>query len=70
MLVGGEFAGDLARGACRAGFSDEWIVGFGDSAQAVEWLRANARAGDVVLLKASRRYHLEDVLEGLRATHV
>jgi len=69
MLVGGEFAGDLARGACRAGFSDERIVGFGDSAQAVEWLRANARAGDVVLLKASRRYHLEDVLEGLRATH-
>ena len=70
MLVGGEFAGDLARGACGAGFSDECIVVFGDGAQAVAWLRANARAGDVVLLKASRRYHLEDVLEGLRATHV
>jgi UDP-N-acetylmuramyl pentapeptide synthase len=45
-------------------------VAFADGVQAVAWLRANGRAGDVVLIKASRRYHLEDVLEGLRAAHV
>jgi len=70
LLVGGEHAGDLARGARGAGFSDAQIVPFDDNAQAAAWLRANGRAGDVVLLKASRRYHLEDVLEGLRAAHV
>jgi UDP-N-acetylmuramoyl-tripeptide--D-alanyl-D-alanine ligase len=70
LLVGGEFAGDLTRGALRGGFPDENIVRFEENAQAVAWLRDNGRAGDVVLLKASRRYHLEDVLEGLRAAHV
>jgi UDP-N-acetylmuramoyl-tripeptide--D-alanyl-D-alanine ligase len=68
LLVGGEHAADLARGARAAGFSEERIVTFADSAQAVAWLRANAHMGDVVLLKASRRYHLEDVLEGLRVS--
>ena len=42
---------------------------FVDSAAAVAWLRSNATAGDLVLLKASRRYRLEDVLEGLRTAH-
>jgi UDP-N-acetylmuramoyl-tripeptide--D-alanyl-D-alanine ligase len=30
-----------------------------------EWLRENASAGDVVLLKASRGVRLEKALEGL-----
>ncbi len=70
LLVGGEYADDLARGARGAGFPQEGVVAFADGVQAVAWLRANGRAGDVVLIKASRRYHLEDVLEGLRAAHV
>ena len=70
LLVGGEFAADLARGAREAGFPDDRIVLFDENDDAVKWLRANARCGDLVLLKASRRYHLEDVLDGLRAAHV
>jgi UDP-N-acetylmuramoyl-tripeptide--D-alanyl-D-alanine ligase len=69
LLVGGEHAGDLARGARAKGFPEVRLVTFAQNADAVAWLRANARPGDVVLLKASRRYHLEDVLEGLRAAH-
>ena len=69
LLVGGDFASALARGARAAGLGSERVVPFDDSAAAVAWLRAHARAGDLVLLKASRRYHLEDVLEGLRAAH-
>lgn len=69
LLVGGEFAADIARGARKAGYPAQSIVPFTDSGMAVAWLRANAASGDLVLLKASRRYHLEEVLEGLRAAH-
>jgi UDP-N-acetylmuramoyl-tripeptide--D-alanyl-D-alanine ligase len=66
MLVGGEFAGELSMGAVRAGLSSERIVPFATNAQAAQWVRKNARAGDAVLLKGSRKYHLEEIVEELR----
>jgi UDP-N-acetylmuramyl pentapeptide synthase len=45
------------------------IVPFASNEAATAWLRANGRAGDLVLLKGSRRYKLEDVLAGLRGAH-
>jgi UDP-N-acetylmuramoyl-tripeptide--D-alanyl-D-alanine ligase len=69
LLVGGDFAGELARGAREAGFAPERIVPFATNAMAVAWLRANARPGDLVLFKGSRRYKLEDVVAGLRGAH-
>jgi UDP-N-acetylmuramoyl-tripeptide--D-alanyl-D-alanine ligase len=70
LLVGGDFADDLAAGARAAGMDAARIVPFSDNAAAVAWLRANARAGDLVLIKGSRRYRLEDVVDGLRAARV
>jgi UDP-N-acetylmuramoyl-tripeptide--D-alanyl-D-alanine ligase len=67
LLVGGDFADDLARGAREAGLPAERLIAFEANGEAVEWLRANARAGDLVLLKASRKYRLEEIVEGLRA---
>jgi UDP-N-acetylmuramoyl-tripeptide--D-alanyl-D-alanine ligase len=67
-LVGGDFADDLAAGARSAGVAPERIVPFADNAVALEWLRANVHAGDVLLLKASRRYRLEEILIGLEAS--
>lgn len=67
LLVGGEFARELAEGARRGGMDPQRIVPFEENAQAVEWLKHNARANDVVLLKGSRKYKLEEVLEGMRA---
>jgi UDP-N-acetylmuramoyl-tripeptide--D-alanyl-D-alanine ligase len=69
LLVGGDFARDIARGAAVAGFPENSIVVYADNAAAVAWLRENARAGDLVLLKASRRYKLEEIVEGLRGSH-
>ena len=69
LLVGGEHANDLADGARAAGFDASRIVPFAANADVVAWLRANARAGDLVLLKASRRYKLEEIVEGLRSVH-
>ena len=66
LLVGGEFAGDLAEGAAEAGFPRDRIVEFGRNNDAAAWLRDNTRSGDVVLLKGSRKYKLEEIVEGLR----
>jgi UDP-N-acetylmuramoyl-tripeptide--D-alanyl-D-alanine ligase len=67
LLVGGDYAPDLVRGATAQGFEPTRIVPFATNAVAVAWLRANARPGDLVLLKGSRRYRLEEIVEGLRA---
>jgi UDP-N-acetylmuramoyl-tripeptide--D-alanyl-D-alanine ligase len=66
MLVGGEFAGELALGARDAGLPSERIVPFVTNAQAAQWVRDHARAGDAVLLKGSRKYKLEEIVEELR----
>ncbi len=67
MLVGGEFAAELASGALREGLSSERIVPFATNAQAAQWVRENARRGDAILLKGSRKYRLEEIVEELRA---
>ena len=66
MLVGGEFAGELALGARNAGLPSERIVPFLTNEQAASWVRTHARAGDAVLLKGSRKYKLEEIVEELR----
>ena len=66
LLVGGDFAETIARGAERAGFSSQRIVRFATNAEAAAWLRANARPEDVVLLKGSRKYKLEEIVEELK----
>jgi len=67
LLIGGEFVEHLANGAIEAGFPEESIVRFKDNDFATHWLIQHADAGDVVLLKGSRKYKLEEVLDGLRA---
>jgi UDP-N-acetylmuramoyl-tripeptide--D-alanyl-D-alanine ligase len=67
LLLRGEYAGDVARGAQRAGLGADRIVRVETNAQAAQWLRQHARADDVVLLKGSRKYKLEEIVEELRA---
>lgn len=66
LLVGGEFAGELALGAQIAGLPSERIVPFMTNDQAAQWVREHARAGDAVLLKGSRKYRLEEIVEELK----
>lgn len=65
ILVSGEYADVLARAAQGAGCSH--VVHVSSNAEAARWLRANARAGDVVLLKGARKYRLEEILAELQA---
>ncbi len=67
LLVSGEYADALARGAAGSGFSSQMIVTVEDNAHAARWLREHARRGDVVLLKGSRKYKLEEIVEELMA---
>lgn len=66
LLVGGEFADELARGARGAGFGDERIIRFADNAAAVRALRNWAKPGDLILFKGSRMYRLEEIVRALR----
>jgi UDP-N-acetylmuramoyl-tripeptide--D-alanyl-D-alanine ligase len=66
LLVQGEFATELARGAERAGLSPAQIVRVDANSQAARWLRQHAHRGDVILLKGSRKYKLEEIVEELR----
>ncbi len=68
LLCGGEYASSLAAGAVAAGFPRERIVMFGTNGDAVQWLRENAGSHDVVLLKGSRKYKMEEIVEALRLT--
>ncbi|HEY5426105.1 MAG TPA: UDP-N-acetylmuramoyl-tripeptide--D-alanyl-D-alanine ligase [Candidatus Tumulicola sp.] len=65
LLAGGEYADAMVRGARQAGLGASSIVHVGSNADAARWLRENARDGDVVLLKGSRKYRLEEILEEL-----
>jgi UDP-N-acetylmuramoyl-tripeptide--D-alanyl-D-alanine ligase len=67
LLVQGEFARALVRGAQRGGLAQERIVDVATNSHAAAWLRQHAGRDDVVLLKGSRKYKLEEIVEELRA---
>jgi len=69
LLVGGDFAAELERGARAAGFPAEATLRYASNAEAIALLRERARPGDVLLLKASRKYRLEEIRQGLRAVY-
>ncbi|HEV2261978.1 MAG TPA: UDP-N-acetylmuramoyl-tripeptide--D-alanyl-D-alanine ligase, partial [Candidatus Rubrimentiphilum sp.] len=66
LLVGGDFGASLAAGAAGAGFPRERIVPFGSNAEAAQWLRMQTTERDVVLLKGSRKYRMEEIVEAFR----
>jgi UDP-N-acetylmuramoyl-tripeptide--D-alanyl-D-alanine ligase len=67
LLVSGDFAAALARGARRAGLDASQIVPVRDNSHAAAWLREHATGDDVILLKGSRKYKLEEIVEELHA---
>jgi UDP-N-acetylmuramoyl-tripeptide--D-alanyl-D-alanine ligase len=66
LLVSGEYADAMARGAEKGGLSAASVVRVTSNEDAAHWLREHARNGDVVLLKGSRKYRLEEILTELR----
>jgi UDP-N-acetylmuramoyl-tripeptide--D-alanyl-D-alanine ligase len=67
-LIGvGEATADLLAAARGAGFSEDRMRHFPDSASAAAELKGMVRDGDLVLLKGSRGVHLEKVAQQLGA---
>jgi UDP-N-acetylmuramyl pentapeptide synthase len=67
LLIGGDYAEALALGAQTAGLPHERIVRFADNEHAASLLREHARPGDAVLLKGSRKYKMEEIIQELHA---
>jgi UDP-N-acetylmuramoyl-tripeptide--D-alanyl-D-alanine ligase len=67
VLAGGAFATSLAAGALAAGLAPGALVIYGTNDEAIAWLRAHAGPGDLVLLKGSRMYRMEQIVAGLTA---
>lgn len=63
IVAVGEFAGEVAKGAAKAGLGVGGIVVAQTAAGAVAPLRSLIASGDTVLLKGSRDVHLETVYE-------
>jgi UDP-N-acetylmuramoyl-tripeptide--D-alanyl-D-alanine ligase len=68
LLVGGDYAESMRQGALLAGLSLERIVPFLDNRSAAAWLREHALPADAVLLKGSRKYKMEEIIEELLGT--
>lgn len=66
LLVSGDFAESLAQGALTAGFPRERVLRFSTNEEAAQWLRINTGPRDMVLLKGSRKYAMEQIVEQLR----
>lgn len=65
LICVGTQAGLIADGAVGAGFSNDGVVRFIDSASASEAVPSMLHAGDLVLLKASRSSRLEQVAKAI-----
>lgn len=67
MLAGGRYAAQLEAGARKGGLPAERIARFAANDDAARWLHENLRRDDVVLLKGSRIYKLEEIVERLQS---
>lgn len=67
LLVGGEYAQSIAQGALASGFARDRIVAFNGNGDAAAWLRNHAHPDDAVLLKGSRKYKMEEIIQELLA---
>lgn len=65
LLCGGDFASSIAAGAVAAGLPRDRVTVFETNDEAVRWLREHAGPQDSVLLKGSRKYKMEEIVERL-----
>ncbi len=67
LIVVGPLAQMIGEEAFRQGLAEEKILFASSKAEAIEWLHANLRPDDYLLIKASRGSRLEEIVEKVRA---
>jgi UDP-N-acetylmuramoyl-tripeptide--D-alanyl-D-alanine ligase len=65
LITIGERGRMIAAAACRAGLSAEVITELENTHQAIDLLKRELQAGDVVLIKGSRGMHMEQIVAAL-----
>jgi UDP-N-acetylmuramoyl-tripeptide--D-alanyl-D-alanine ligase len=70
LITVGKLAKWIGQGAEEKGLEKDSINSFEDKIEAIEFLRENLKAGDLVLVKGSRRMKLEELVENLRKVFV
>ncbi len=66
LVTVGAFARVIGKTAIRSGLEDALVVAFDTAADAAKFLKMEARTGDCILLKGSRRVGLEQIVQALR----
>ncbi len=66
LLASGEYAEPLVAGAIAAGMPRSSVMQYASNEEAAHWILENGRAGDLVLLKGSRKYAMERIVEQLQ----
>jgi UDP-N-acetylmuramoyl-tripeptide--D-alanyl-D-alanine ligase len=66
IVLVGELSKATAAGALEGGLESEAVLHVDDASSAAAALEASVREGDVILVKGSRRMHLEEVVRVLR----
>jgi UDP-N-acetylmuramoyl-tripeptide--D-alanyl-D-alanine ligase len=69
LLTVGELARHIAQGAKQAGMSADCVRTFEDNQQVSHYLLQNLAAGDVVLVKGSRKMKTEEVVATLKSLY-
>ena len=67
LILVGERARDIGRGAKRAGMSSDNIFQFGDSVAAGKFLQERIKEGDLILVKGSQGMRMERIMEEIMA---
>jgi len=69
LLSVGELARQISQGAKQAGMGADRVLPFQDNKQASHYLLENLKAGDVVLVKGSRRMKTEEITAALKSLY-
>lgn len=67
LVVVGELARDIARGASRAGLNKDQIFSFPDSSTAGRFVQDRIKSGDLLLIKGSQAVRMEKITKELMA---
>ena len=65
LLTVGVMSLHTGEGAKEAGMSEDAVFSFADNQSAIEWLKANLKAGDALLVKGSHGMHMEEIGKAL-----
>ena len=66
LIVTGKFAEHTAEGALEGGMEEERVIICNNITSCLEAIKKHIQRGDIILIKGSRKMHMEAIMEGLK----